>query len=238
MLKRLLFRHNKIHQTMKRYITILFIFAFLIVKINAQKHRISIQAGYGTYSLSEIKSFQQDALSSYFPLKIASVDKFPNYINYSVTAEMYVNKSNLIGFNYAYFFTGGRNYMKDYSGEYSLKMPLNATRLGLNYKHIVTNNGKLKSYLQLKQGLVFSKFQTIEDISINNLDSVSNTWKDYSSTFFIEPSYGVSFYLGGGLSLDSSLGFEFDINSRHITKSESYVFWSGLRFLFGIAYDF
>lgn len=218
---------------MKRYIIILFAMAGIFQNISAQNYKLSLQAGYGTYGLSALKDYQQQMVSYYSPLAIKSVDQFPGYINYSLSAEMQLIPQNWMGINYAYFFTGGRNYMKDYSGEYSLTMPVKAHRFGFHYKYILDDKKKIKPFVMIKEGLVFSNFKTTEYVAINDIDTVSQTFTDNSTTFFLEPSVGLSYSLTKNIAIDTNVGWELDVNTRN-----SYVFWSGLRFLFGIAYEF
>ena len=222
---------------MKRALSIILIMV-IPTFIFAQNYRLSLQAGYGTYSLGNMRAALGDAWNYHAGLGIKKVDDFPGFLNYSATAEMYLSSMHLLGINYAYYFTGGHNYKRDYSGEYSLKIPVNASRIGIQYKFIFLSKDRLKYFAQARGGFVFSNMKTIEHIAINNVDSVSNTKKDTSSTLFLEPSLGLSYNLGNGFSLDSSIGWQFDITSEFLTKKYSYMYWTGLRLLVGIAYEF
>jgi len=219
----------------KLYILVLFNIG--IINIYSQNFSIGVYSGYGTYDLSNIKQLQLQALSYYSPLEIKSVERFPDYINYSVTLEYNTIKKYSWGLDLAYFSTGARNHLLDYSGEYKLDMHVSAYRLGALFKKSYPLIKNLSLYYNIETGLVYSNFKFDEKITINNVDSVDYNYNTKSNAFFIEPTIGASYYLGLNFSIDANVGYQADINSRFITKKDSYIYWSGFRFLVGVNYN-
>ena len=219
----------------KLYILVLFNIG--ILNIYSQNFSIGVYSGYGTYDLSNVKQMQQQALNYYSPLEIKSVEKFPDYINYSFTLEYKTIRNYSWGLNLAYFSTAARNHLLDYSGEYKLDMHVDAYRFGVLFKKSYPLNKDLSLYYNIKSGLVYSNFKIDEKITINNVDTVDYNNINKSNAFFIEPTIGASYYLGRNFSIDTNVGYQADINSRFITKKDSYIYWSGLRFLVGVNYN-
>lgn len=222
---------------MKKLYTLILIFNIGVIAAYSQSIYIGLNSGYGTYDLSSIKHFQQQVLSYYSPLDIKSVEKFPDYYNYSFTLEYKTLRNYSWGLDLAYFSTGARNHLLDYSGEYKLDMLVNAYRIGVLYKKFYPLNNDLSLYYHIEGGLVYSNYDIDEKITINNVDSIHSNSINVSNTFFIQPTIGANYYLGLNFSIDANVGYQLDINSRFITKKDSYIYWSGFRFLVGINYN-
>lgn len=218
-------------------LSILVLFNIGILNIYSQNFSIGVYSGYGTYNLSNIKQMQQQALSYYSPLQIKSVEKFPDYFNYLFTFEYKTINNYSWGLNLAHYSTAARNHLLDYSGEYKLDMHVNAYRLGLLFKRSYPLNEYLSFYYKIQSGFVFSNFKFNEKILVNNVDSVEYSYSQKSNAFFLEPTIGANYYIGHNFSIDVNIGYQADINSRFITKKDSYIYWSGFRFLVGVNYN-
>ena len=215
---------------------ILIIFNLLSLGAFCQMELISVHLGCGTYDLSSIKEYQQQMIGAYAPLPIVSVNKFPNYLNYSLSFEKDISNNILLGLDIAHYTTGGRNHLKDYSGEYKLDMLLNAYRFGVSFRRIYPSS-KSTFYYHIKTGIVLSNYKMVETINVFHVDSVTHKDANGSNNFFLEPGIGFSYDLGQNLSLDSNIGYQMDINSGFITKYNSYIYWSGFRLQVGITYN-
>ena len=206
----------------------------------SQDIKISVSAGYGTYSLETLKDFQEQ--NQLFDAK--SVIAFPNNIYYSGAFEYFLNENNLVGLNLMYLYTGGRNNVSDYSGKYTLDMQVHAYRIGGSYKAKVFENvGKsLQMHLGMNIGLILSEFNATESIDLNQIGSDSQSFSFKRTAPFAEPVVGLSYLLGKGFYANYSLGYEFNVN-HEIKWFESYnskdgmrTDWSGLRMSLGISF--
>lgn len=214
----------------------------------SQNFSFDFHAGYGTYSLGGIKDFQSNMKQVYSPLPVKETERFPGYVNYSASAGFWYNSKNSIGLNGVFFTTGGRNHLKDYSGEYRLDMIMNGYRIGIQDRNILTSSGKVKIYMQVRAGILMSVLKMDEFIKINNVDSTSAGFIFTSKTFFEEPSLGFSYKVIDGLSADFCIGYQFDTEGKlHFKKNKEmtlnnpgggsvYTNWSGLRIQLGVSY--
>lgn len=223
---------------MKRILISLFFGLFLFFSSNGQNYRVTLQAGYGMYDLESIKTMQSIMLNYYGSFPAKAVDKFPDYINYALSLEQNIGENWLTGISLGYYITGGRNQVRDYSGEYKLDMPLHGFRVGISTRYVVSPRKKLNYYGQMKVGYMFSTLKIKETLAVFNMDTVLYNGSNKSGNLFVEPSAGVIYNLNSKLSLDANIGYQFDINSSFLTKRESVILWRGLRFLLGLGYKF
>lgn len=217
--------------------------------IYCQNFSFDFHAGFGTYQLQALKDFQTNMKEFYSPLSIEETDHFPDYFNYSSSIEYWYNNKNSIGLNGAFYTTGGRNHIKDYSGEYKLEMSMDGYRIGIQDRNIISEFNKIKIYVCIRGGLLISGFKMNEYIKINNVDSTSTGYKFRSKTFFGEPSLGIRYFLGTRMSLDFCAGYQIDTNGKlHLKKNRDitlnnpaektvFVNWSGIRILLGLSFD-
>ena len=214
----------------------------------AQNFRIGLNTGYGTYQMKDLKQLQSNEAYSLSQFHVEEVQRFPGFINYSASVDYLLNSKNLVGIHTAYYTTGGRNHVADYSGEYFLNMPVSSWNLGIQYRNIFRTENKLSYYARLKGGISFSTLKVEESFTIQQVDSVTNKYTFAATSFYAEPSLGVFYALGNNFSINFSLGYQIDIprplhekgNKGNILGGESshiHCNWSGIRIEGGIAYD-
>lgn len=231
---------------MKNIFTIFLIF-IVAQYVTAQNFKIGLNTGYGTYQMNDLQQLQSSAAYQYSSFQVEQVQQFPGYINYSASIDYFLNSKNLVGLHAAYFTTGGRNHVADYSGEYYLNMPVNAYNIGLQYQNIFTSENKLSYYARMKGGISFSNVTIDESITIHQVDSASSSYAFAATSFFAEPSLGALYSLGENFGINFSLGYQIDIpgalhakgNKKEIigsSDSHMHCNWSGLRIEVGIAY--
>jgi hypothetical protein len=231
---------------MKNIIKI-FLILVLVQTAAAQNFKIGLNVGYGTYQMNDLQQLQSSAAYEYSNFHVEEVQKFPGYINYSASFDYFLNSKNLLGLHAAYFTTGGRNHVADYSGEYYLNMPVNAYNLGLQYQNIFRTENKISYYARMKGGISFSNLTIDESITIHQVDSASSSYAFVATSFFAEPSLGILYALGDNFKINFSLGYQVDIPGALHTKgnreeimgsSDSHIHcnWSGLRIEAGLAY--
>jgi hypothetical protein len=225
--------------------------AFLLLTycLFAQKYKVGLNVGYGVYKLDGLKELQEYLADYNSELNVQAVQQFPGYLNYSASFEYYLGTKNLLGINGAFFSTGGRNSVKDYSGEYTFDMPLNGYRLGLQYRYLCGKYGKFSSYFQAVGGTTISTLSFKESLDIYNVESYSNKESYASASCFIEPSGGFFYDLGNHISANFSLGYQFEFlgSFRSVDDIKHKIYysnnepirsdWTGFRILLGVTYD-
>ncbi|WP_321514945.1 hypothetical protein [Marinifilum fragile] len=208
--------------------------------LSAQSSRINFNVGYGTYKLEN----QKDILEQAQVYDSKTLTSFPGNVYYSGSLEFLIKKNHLLGFNMMYLYTGGRNHIRDYSGEYKLDIQVNAIRFGGGYKTRIFENAtqKLRLDLGLNVGIIWSDFNATETLAIYNYDSDSMDVSYKYAAPFAEPQLTLSYLLGKGLYITGNLGYELDINHQiGWFDSDEYkrgirTDWSGLRASVGFSY--
>ncbi len=232
-----------------RYIITSVVF-LTVMNVRGQDNlRISLDAGYGTYQFDELKQLQTDLSKSYPGLPVKAVEEFPGFLNYSASVEYRVYNNLWMGLNGGYYTTGGRNHVEDYSGEYRLDIPANGKRIGGQLTHIFPTGQKIKPYVRLKGGALFSTVKMEEFFIIYDVDSISTNYKYKGTAYFGEPSVGLIFAPVKRLFIYLNAGYQFDLKGnlyKNGNKDEALYFqsgdnvranWSGLRLSLGISFS-
>lgn len=211
--------------------------------------KVGLYGGYGTYQFEDIKTFQADLINLYPQLSIKATEKFPAYLNYSASLEYAVTSKILVGANGGFYTTGGRNHVKDYSGEYKVDMIAVGYRLGLQSRYIFSTVNQFNLYGQLKGGIILSTFKMEGVLMVFDEELTSSDDKLKSTTYFGEPSVGFFYDLGSKFSLDFSLGYQLDfdkplyradnkdLNLYDFSGHKVHINWSGIRIAMGISYN-
>lgn len=225
---------------------VLFISIFLIILLgtsNAQIIKIGARSGYGFYEQSGVKSLQLKLIDEINIENVEAVESFPSSINYSFYNNFYLNENKLIGFDISFFSTGGRNHLKDYSGEYKLDMILNGTRIGISFLHreIVQNNFCI--YGRFNTGILFSKLKLNENLTIYDEQLLSDKYKFYSTSLAFEPSVVFAYEIVKNISIDLKLAYDINLGSElHLKDNKDAKIghktnWSGFRVSLGLNYN-
>jgi hypothetical protein len=197
-----------------------------------------VDGGYGTYKLNEVKDLQNIATNYYHPLQIKAVQQFPGYYFYSASAAYPVNTFSLCGVSYDYYMSGGRNHLRDYSGEYTLDMPLSAFKLGVYYKNLFKNKNKFHLYYQLKFGIVFSKLKLQESMILYNVKSQFEEQTLNCKLFSFEPNTGMLWDIHKNISINISAGYDLNFGKNRSNDNPIFINWSGIRARAGLTYKF
>lgn len=219
---------------MRRIISFIFLL-FVAMSLSSQTFRVSIEPGYGFYDMEELRETQEAAVSFYPGLGIKAVEKFPPFFNQGGSILWYATPNLLMGFAAEFLSTGGRNSVKDYSGEYKLDMMVNANLYGLETEYNFQLIPKLTYYLNLKIGAISSTLDVKESFVVSNTTLIdeSNTIKE--SNLYIEPSTGIRCFINRSFSLSVGIGYLKDFGGD---KDEKLMNWGGYHLKSGIAYSF
>lgn len=214
--------------------------------IYSQSIIVEINSGLGTYRHDDLKRFQ-DYMLTFAPAHSREVAKFPPYFYYSASFENIVNTKNLIGVNFTLLTSGGRNNIKDYSGEYSLDLHINGIGAGFQYRYIFKSFKSFDLYAKARAGLMFSTFYMKESLDLIQADSTKTTEHFHAENIYCEPSVGIIWNFWKRLSLDFSLGYEIDTKGSLLYENSKYfisfppgqpltIDWSGFRAVAGVSY--
>lgn len=221
---------------MKKYI-LLYLFIFFGPQVFSQRLSLTFQGGYSTFSMSSLKSFQQRKLNEtpYFEKAVVS---FPGNLTFCESIEASIGKRNYIGFSISYFSSGGRNNLKDYSGEYNMDMLMSGYRIGLLYRNVQQLKNRFNFYSQFQYGFITSELIIKESLILNNFNSEESKNSFFCIVPFLEPMLGILYDINNNLTIDLGIGYELDIekeltdNTRRLNDVN--VNWSGVRTLLGL----
>lgn len=228
---------------MKKLIIILIFISYTVSY--AQDVRFGLYWGFGTYRMENLKDFQSEQVNE--SLHVKKTEQFPGYFNYVATME-YCLDNHVFGFNAGYYTTGGRNTVSDYSGKYSLDMPVNGIRAGTQYGYLYPASKRLSIFGRLSGGVMFTSLKITESLIIYNVDSYTTTYKFKSLGFFFEPSIGLSYVLWKKIALDYSFGYQANLENKFHLQNNKKVYlynssddpvkagWSGIRLLIGLSF--
>lgn len=212
--------------------TIIYVVIFFIsVNISAQSVRFSYEAGYGTYGMYNMKELQKQIIKTYSPLPIKSVLQFPGYLNHSVSIDYYLSDNILFGINATYLTTGGRNHLKDYSGEYKTDLLINAFQLGIQSEYTKPINKKTAIFYNLKVGVIHSNLDITENLTVYYVDSLTSSSNYIEWSPFFEPTIGISYNITKKIQAKLSIGVNID------TSTAILIDWSGFRSKIGMSYS-
>jgi hypothetical protein len=202
-----------------RKILLILILIIPLQLINCQNVSFDYHFGYGKYQLQNLKSFQIGMKELYSPLPIKEVTRFPEYFNYSSSIEYWFKSRHSLGINGLYYTTGGRNHLKDYSGEYKLDMNLTGYGIGLQYRTVWLSKGNFNLFTRFKIGGIFSRIRVTERLVINRIDSLKNSYVFKGRGLNFEPAFGISYSFWKRFCLDITMGYEF--NSDGVLRKEN-----------------
>lgn len=217
--------------------------------LTGQKLIVNGCVGYGLYQLKDLKNFQTDLKNSMQPLQVASLEKFPDFLNYTLAMEYSRNGNSFFGITTSFYTTGARNHLKDYSGEYKLDMILSGYRLGLQFRTILERWNKFDFNFEMKGGIIFSTLSVSEMTQIVNVSDHSDSFDFRSRTIFWEPSFRLNYSISSKLLVEFAVGYELNIDSSIYSKDNHdydltnwngdlvHLNWSGARFMVGIGYS-
>lgn len=208
---------------------------FITVTLSSQTFRLSIEPGYGFYDMGKLHQIQEVGVNLLKDYAVKAVETFPPYFNQSAGIGWYVSPDFLIGLSTTFLSTGGRNSVKDYSGDYKLDMLVNAQLYGLETEYNYRFVPKLSCYLNLKTGIISSKLDFKENFVVSNTTLINEKDSLIESNLYIEPSTGIRYFINKSISLSVGVGYLIDFGAYSDNK---FINWSGLHIKSGIAYSF
>jgi hypothetical protein len=226
---------SKPHQRAVRTVLLL-LFASHFFQRGYTQSSISVNAGWGSNQMADMKSFLNQVASS-FPVQAKVSPSFPSYWFYDVSAKWRSGNMGLVGFSFSSGSTGGRAYYSDYSGSIGSDQLLSYKSyliiLGLQ-KDLL--HGRLNLAGEVRTGL------TTTDLDLKlyqNVGTYSETGAQFSGTNFVaQPTLTLGTKFGrvgvqvfAGYNLTVIPGKLYNSSGGYLQTSGSSVSadWSGIR---------
>ena len=225
------------------------LFLYIVLSLNCLngfgQFIFSVNAGYGSYNMGDMKSLQAQIASSY-PVSPQLNPSFPSYWFYELDTRWLFQRKFFFGVNLATGSTGGRVYYSDYSGD------IGSDQL-LSFKTFQFTFGFQKQVLDkyltvegdVKPGITFTNL-TLN--SYNSFDLSSKTTSEFrSQNLTLQPTIGLSSRIGffgihgfAAYNLTVAAGAlhaASNANSLKLNSNEdAHADWSGLRVGGGVSF--
>jgi len=213
---------------------------------------IVLNAGYGTYLMSDLKDVQKFVISNN-DIALQVTSSFPEYYNYSFRYGKRL-KNCYEGFTAGLMSTGARSSLADYSGFIYSDINCQAIYIGYYYQKEFFStfflNRRLECGYNLNLSIIGSNIDMTDRLNLydntteNNDVVQTNKYTFNAIGIYTEPllytrymffsRLGIELNAGGGLSLSSPLYYKAYYNSIKINNQNRYVNWSGLRVSVGL----
>ena len=246
--------------------TLILIIAFMplyLVNIYSQELVGGYSLGHGNFLMSdsrEILAEQLEILQQDFS-KMKTTDSYPSGLFHNAYIGM-MSSMNEFGLKYDRYTTGGRNHLKDKTGEIYMKELLKGDAIGLYYKfHFislpVSKDVRFSANVGLSTGLILNKIDYTGELTLNEplptyLENDTINRKGSSVNWYIQPTAGIQFWFKNRICLHINAGYEFDVQGKVRTpyqyvdyytaaqgREHDYgIDWSGLRVSAGIGFAF
>ncbi len=180
----------------------LFIFFVLCACLQGRCQLIlSVNSGYGSYNMADMKTFQNQIASS-FPVKPSTDPSFPSYWFFDINAKTVFKNHFLLGASLASGSTGGRVYYSDYSGSIGSDQLLSFqsyhVTLGFQHKFF---SGHLVLEGDLRPGITATDLKLKSYVDVAGYAESNTEYK--SNNFVLQPTLT----LGGRFGLIGLQGF-------------------------------
>ncbi len=226
-----------------KHVFFVLLFTTIFSNLFCQKITLDINAGYGTYSMSQIKESMKDIMvTNYFDPK--QVENFPGYVYFRPNIAVNFNFFN-VGASYTLMSTGSRYSLHDYSGDYKFDTQIIGNAAGLFVEFPFYTLNKFQLYIATEGGIVFNKMKLEETLQLYDL--YNNVYNEtfLSKNFFIKPYFKLEYKFRKNISSNINIGFHKDINENKMyfkanksRKTDFVANWDGLRASIGISYSF
>jgi len=204
---------------MKKILVIIILAFTLHPSIYAKGIKLQLQSGVGTYSMSDMKSFDLFMISQ-IPLPLQETRNFPAYWYYQGALLFEINDHLSLGPMYAFHSTGSRHSLADYSGQYYFDDMIHSHSIGLTTEYLrqTSNNLKLGAYLDT--GISFSKATFKQYLELTEIEGNSSFKNNASETgYFVEPGFRVAYpirFIEPGFHI----GYYFPVYSNGFKENE------------------
>jgi hypothetical protein len=180
---------------------------------------LSFSMGYGRYSLTTIKDFQQTIQNS-FPVPDAEAsDQFPPYYFYQLSSKAPISENNMFGVTLSYGSTGGRISYSDYSGSLVAEQLIKYYGFNLSIGPYYKLPNNLDLFIDFKPGLTITNLElTAQQVIQSSRSNDSNQFR--STNFGIQPTFNLSKRFGD-FSAFIFAGYQVTISSGKLKLTEN-----------------
>lgn len=197
---------------MKSLLIFLTILVFTPIYVNAQaEYSTNLQVGWGSYSMSELKDFQNYIEKQWSIVNLKKINNFPSYTYYNFQLSRSFNKNISLGIDYRLQSTGYKSSYKDYSGEIKLEQVVWANQAGMSFIlpiNIKSKKVTLSFPLKIYYSWTTCNLDYIITISGQTVDSFKRTF--ISNSIMANPEINCYYSIIEPLQVGIVTGFNLD----------------------------
>lgn len=210
----------------------------LTFNLSAQEWNIAPKAGYGSYSMQDLKTIQNLTATS-TNIGIKSVEQFPPYYFYGLDLTRHTRYNFSYGITGGYYSTGARNHYADYSGSIKEDYFVNAINLGFVFAWKKSWGSIVDLSMGFHSGLKLSGLNYKNELKLwDQSTSEKHLFKNQS--FWFEPDFELSKKITSFFSLMAYIGYEVNTSGKTIrdgspedvlkvNEKSATIDWSGFR---------
>jgi hypothetical protein len=182
--------------------------------------RINLQSGYGNYSMTDLKIFNELMIKN-LPLPVRQMENFPAYWYYQGSVQFGITKNLNMGPMYAWHSTGSRLSLADYSGSYAFDNLIHSHQVGLALDYKLFSNSNFSFQVYTNGGIVFSEMKMTEVLKMNDPEDSTIENLNFKSTgYFTEP--GISFrYTFKFIEPGIQIGYHIPISENGLINADN-----------------
>lgn len=198
-----------------------FIIMVFVASLQAQQISFGLRYGFGQYSMTEFDRLQDlRKKASDFPLK--TTESFPITPNYRL--EFAVNNLGIIdkiALYSAFYSTGARSTLSDYSGRVDLDAVISSYQAGLSLQKCFWKNNHFSTGAYIEGGWIQSKFKTLDFLELYPPAyykySSEHSFNSQGKT--IEPGLALQYTLNPFV-FQLNLGYFIDLSEKYFLKDD------------------
>lgn len=225
----------------------LLVLALLAPTFVHAQFRLWASAGFGMYSMNDLKEIQK-GIGSSFPIQGQITDQFPGTTYYEAGfIKDSEDRKPFYGLALLYMSTGGRVQYTDYSGSLTSDQLVSCIGFSIPFGLILNPESTFKLRLDLRPGILLNSLEVTYEASIGS-QTQNDATRFRSVNFFFQPTLNVERNLGSFTAF-AGLGYHFSIVSGKVIlegNDNAYLLtpdgkqaglnWSGVRVAVGIGY--
>jgi hypothetical protein len=215
-----------------------------------KKYAISVGTGLGSYSMDDLKEFQ-DANESNFQDLLKTVDDFPAYVYYRGEITRKFGNKFSAGATYRFESTGYKSSYSDYSGSISFQQTLQVQQAGIVMGYEILKRNKVSLSAQLRGYYSWTACDFEYRVALTGSPTVLLESVDFeSNSTMINPAFNLAYAVLDRLSLHVTVGYCLDMRGELKLKNKpEYPLtlpdqspvksdWSGMRAGLAVSFSF
>jgi hypothetical protein len=194
------------------FISILLIILIIPYSSNSQGIVLEYQVGIRTYSMKDLKNFN-NSIQTGLPFDSKIVSDFPPYLYFRPSISYNIKRIKF-GLMLSFQSTGSKISSKDYSGNYFFKMKIKSIQYGFQINGTILKNEKLNISLSGLTGPIHSTLRIEEYLNVNDRKLIDDKYLFNSNNWFIEGGVITTKNINKNINFSAIISYHFQIGKQ------------------------